>query len=87
MLKLGIDTNKNLKKPLTICCTLIVIVYLFMMLSTYFIFMRIIESSQQTWFTTSYIVSNTYSTLFLIAFCLVLLAIYRRFLMINECLR
>lgn len=87
MNKLGFDSNENMQKGLLIAFGVKITIFIGLLLLTYFIFERIIEESLRAWFILSYLINNSYSTWFFVTFCMVLFAIYRRFEIINKCLK
>lgn len=87
MLKLGIDVNKNIIGKLQLSCALLALVYAAMITATILVLPDIINAEFQFPVLISYINSNAFATLFMVAFCLVLHSIYRRFDIINKCLR
>lgn len=87
MLNLGFDVNKNAKGILRSALSVLTLLFLFMICLTYYLFSKVIEADQQLMYIFAYINSNAYTTLFLAAFCLVLNAVFRRFVFINECIR
>lgn len=84
MLKLDVDVNKNVKLKLRATAAAQIGFYIFMMVFTFVMF-DILMGLQLT-FLPSYVCSNTYTTLFLAGFCLIIHAIYRRFGAINSCI-
>lgn len=88
MIKLGFDSNKNLKQKFKITCTMTATFYLICMTSTILVNDKLFSTAEnQFYFIISFVVSNTYTTLFLIGFCLIIYAVYWRYIIINECMK
>lgn len=86
MFQLGFNVNANVKRRLKVCVSISAILFTVMNISPYFMY-DVFSSESKFFFVVAYIVSNSYMTLFFMEFCLVLHAVYRRFEVINECIR
>lgn len=88
MSNFGFDVNTKLKKRLFFCYASLCVAYLFMTISTTITY-KIIKNTHPAYLEMifSSLVANTYTVLFFVGFCIFLHAIYRRFEVINECIR
>lgn len=87
MLKLGFDPNKYVKKRLMVANLGLITFYVFIMVASLFLLLRVLSGETLQPFIISYCVNNTYTTLFSMGFCLILHAAYRRFDTINDCIK
>lgn len=84
MMKLDVDVNKDVKLKVWALSAVLIGFYIFMMVFTFVMFD--ILMGLQVPYLLAYVSSNTYTTLFLAGFCLILHATYRRFGAINSCI-
>lgn len=86
MLQFGFDVNKNLKQRFQITCIATAILYFIFMTSTILVYDKLFPPENQIDFVLTFVVANTYTTLFLIGFCMIVYAVQRRYEVINECI-
>lgn len=88
MWKLGFDVNKNAMKQLFACFVFLISLYLAMISVTTLLLGRITHNSQSSMqYLLGQVTSNTYTSMFIIGFCVVLFAALKRFNVINDCIK
>lgn len=87
MLQYGFDANKNTKRRFQATCALTAMLYLIILTSTVVVYDKLFSAETQFYFVFAFIISNTYTTLFLVGFCMILYAVCRRYRVINECIK
>lgn len=87
MLQYGFDANENTKRRFQATCALTAMLYLIILTSTVFAYDKLFSAETQFYFVFAFVVSNTYTTLFLVGFCMIIYAVCRRYRVINECIK
>lgn len=87
MKRFGIDVNRQINRILLVSSLAMSLLLILMMAVTLFVIPTIVKPELEVYFWISNISSNIYSTLFLLGFIFMLIALHRRFDSINECLR
>lgn len=86
-MKLGIDVNRNMTKRFNFACIFVAVMYLANNCATYYLIQSVTDPKLAIPYAISYSSSSFYSTFFVVGFCFMLFAVYRRYAFINFCIR
>lgn len=86
--KLDFNWSSKFEKAFQLSYVAIAVVYFGLMLLTFFLVdqIKLKKTVAKFEFIVSYAVSNTFTSLFFLSFCILIFAIYRRFEILNECI-
>ena len=87
MVKLGLDPNEHAKTRILSAAGIFISFYIFMIAASSFLLATVLRVDNLMEHLLSLFVTNTYATLFVASFSLMLHGVYRRFETINECIR